>query len=122
MNQTQTQTPISPSLILTIQLIEFTYYHDIFPDQALTHKRTKYDPLINAIQNYGWKTDPLITITVGVRRAMYKHSIKKLANLKIPKLNMKILMKNIHQNPIKYLAYLVLNKRNIDNKQTPPPQ
>ena len=33
-------------------------------------------------------------------------------------------MKNIHQNAIKYLTYLVLNKRKIDNKQTPvpPPQ
>ena len=27
-------------------------------------------------------------------------------------------MKNIHQNSIKYLTYLVLNKRELENKQT----
>jgi hypothetical protein len=37
-------------------------------------------------------------------------------------------MKNIHQNDIKYLTYLVLNKRELDNKQAsvspplPPPK
>ena len=32
-------------------------------------------------------------------------------------------MKNIHQNAIKYLTYLVLNKRKLENKQatTSPP-
>ena len=32
-------------------------------------------------------------------------------------------MKDIHQNAIKYLTYLVLNKWKLDNKQThvPPP-
>jgi hypothetical protein len=30
-------------------------------------------------------------------------------------------MKNIHQNAIKYLTYLVLNKRKLDNKQKPVP-
>ena len=32
-------------------------------------------------------------------------------------------MKNIHKNAIKYLTYLVLNKKKLDNKQktvTPP--
>ena len=35
-----------------------------------------------------------------------------------PKSNIKTLMKNIHQNAIKYLTYLVLNKRKLDIKQT----
>ena len=39
----------------------------------------------------------------------------------LPKSNVKTLMKNTHQNTIKYLAYLVLNKRKLNNKQTPPP-
>ena len=30
-------------------------------------------------------------------------------------------MKNIQQNAIKYLTYLVLNKSKLDNKQTPVP-
>ena len=31
-------------------------------------------------------------------------------------------MKNIHQNAIKYLSYLILKKRLLDNKQTHVPQ
>ena len=113
-----TPTPLLPSPTHTIQFIEFTYCHDRFPEQALTQKHAKYDPLINNIQNKGWKTNPLITITIGVRGAIHEQSINQLANLKIPKTSIKTLMKNIHQNAIKYLTYLVLNKRKLENKQT----
>ena len=113
----QVQTPISPSPNYTIQFIEFTYCHDRFPEQAITHKHTKYDPLINNIQSAGWKTNPLITITAGVRGAIHAYSIKQLTKLKIPKSNIKTLMKNLHQNVV--LTYVVLNKRKLDNKQTP---
>ena len=44
-------------------------------------------------------------------------------NLKIPKSSTKNLMKELHQNAIEYLTYLVLNKRKFKNKQatiTPP--
>ena len=44
-----------------------------------------------------------------------------LYELKIPKAHIKTLMRNIHQNAIKYLTYSVLNKRKLDNKQTPIP-
>jgi hypothetical protein len=115
----QIQTPISPSPNYTIQFIEFTYWHDRFPEQAITHKHTKYDPLINNIQNVGWKTNPLITITTGVRGAIHEYSIEQLTKLKIPKSNIRTLMKILPQNAIKYLTYLVLNKRKLDNKQTP---
>ena len=54
----------------------------------------------------------------GVRGAIHEQSINKLVDLNIPKTNIKNLMKNIHQNAIKYLTYLVLNKRKLDNKQT----
>jgi hypothetical protein len=46
-----------------------------------------------------------------------QHSTHQLANLKIPKVIIKTLMKNIHQNVIKYLTYLILNKRKLENKQ-----
>jgi hypothetical protein len=117
----QSPTPILPSPNHTIQFIEFTYCHDRFPGEALTHKHTKYDPLINTIQSKGWKVNPLITITAGVRGAIHEHSIEKLTKLKIPKHNIKSLMKKIHENAIKYLTYLVLNKRKLDNKQNPVP-
>ena len=69
------------------------------------------------------KQTPLITITTGVRGAIHEHAITKLANLKIPKSSIKTLMKDLHQNAIKYLTYLVLNKRKLKNNQatiTPP--
>ena len=53
----QIQTLISPSTNYTVQFIEFTYYHDRFLEQAITHKHTKYDPLTHNIQNNGWKTN-----------------------------------------------------------------
>ena len=84
---------MSPSSNLPIQLIDkFTYYHDRFPKQALTHKHTKYDPLIYTIQNQGWQTNPLITIPTGVKGAIHEHFINKLANMKIPKANIKTLI------------------------------
>ena len=117
-----TQTPITPSSTITTQFIEFTYCHDIFSEQTLAHKHINYDPLMNIIENNGWKTNPLITITIGVRGAMiHKHSINKLTNLKITKQAIKTLMQNIHQNAITYLTYVILNKRKLENKQTPVP-
>ena len=48
-----TPTPLLPSHTHThtIQVIEFTYCHDRFPEQALTQKHAKYDSLINTIRN-----------------------------------------------------------------------
>jgi hypothetical protein len=82
-----------PSHTKTIKFIEFTYCHNIFPEHAITQKHAKYDPLINDIQSKGWKTNPLITITAGVRGAIHEQSIKKLEDLKIPKAYIKNLMK-----------------------------
>jgi hypothetical protein len=94
-----------------------------FLNKSSHKKHTKYDPLNNTIQNNGWSTNPLITITAGVRGAIHEHFIHKLTKLKIPKSNIKNLMKDIHQNAIKYVTYLVLNKRKLDIKQkhVPPP-
>ena len=117
----QTQPPILPSPSHTVQFIDFTYCHGRFPEQARTHKHNKYDPLISTLRTNEWKTNPLITITAGVRGAIHKNFIEQLTNLKIPKAHIKTLMRNIHQNAIKYLTYLVLNKRKLDNKQTPIP-
>ena len=61
------------------------------------------------------------SITVGIRGAIQEYFIDKLTKLKIPKSNIKNLMNDMHQNAIKYLTYLVLNKRKLDNKQTPVP-
>ena len=54
-----------------------------------------------------------------VFRAIHEQSFHKLTNLDLPKNNIKNLMEKMHQNAIKYLTYLVLNKRKLKNKQTP---
>ena len=41
----------TPTPTHIIQFVGFTYCHDIFPEQALTHTHTKYEPLISNIQN-----------------------------------------------------------------------
>jgi hypothetical protein len=86
-----TSTPLLPSHTKTIQFIEFTYCHDRFLEHAITQKHTKYDPLINAIQSKGWKMNPLITITSGVRGAIHEQSIKKIRKPPNPKVQ--------HQKP-----------------------
>ena len=87
---------------------KFKYCHDRFLEQTLTHKHTKYDPLINTTQNNGWETNLLITIMTRVRGTIHEHFIKKLTKLKIPKVNIKNLMKDTQEH-YKYLTYLVLN-------------
>ena len=79
----------------------------------------KYNPLIQAIKAVGWKVNPLVTITAGVRGSIHEQPIKELEKLKIPKREIKILMQQLHQIAIKYLTYLILNKRKLDNKQPP---
>lgn len=70
-------------------------------------------------QNKCWNDNPLMTITVGVRGAILESPMQALKSLKIPPHKIKKLMKHIHQISMKYLTYLVLNKRKPDNKQAP---
>ena len=65
------------------------------------------------------KVKPLITITIGIRGANYEQPIKDLERFKILETKIKSLMKQIHQIAIKYLTYLILNKRKLHNKQPP---
>jgi hypothetical protein len=48
------QPPIIPALAHTIQIIDFTYCHDIFPLEAIRNKQDKHNPLINTLKNPGW--------------------------------------------------------------------
>jgi hypothetical protein len=89
------------------------FRHDKFPKQAL---KQKHDPIINTIRNKGWKTNPFIIITARVRGAIHEQSINQLAYLKIPKTSIRNLMKNIHQNAIKYLAYLASTQQKETRK------
>ena len=109
--------PPSPTTPNVLQFIKFTYCHHIFPNTAHNGKATKYNPLIQALRAIGWQVNPLITITVGIRGAIYEQPIKELERLKIPKNEVRSIMKQFHQIAIKYLTYLILNKRKLDNNQ-----
>jgi hypothetical protein len=76
-----------PTTPIVIQFIEFTYCHDIFPNNAHNEKTAKYNPLIETLRIAGWQVNPLITFTAGVRGAIHKQPIKELEKLKIPKKN-----------------------------------
>ena len=89
------------------------------PRPSSHNKHTKYGPLIHNLQYNGWKPTPLLLLKV--RGAIHEHSIYKLTSLKILKFNIKTLVENIHQDAIKYLTCLALNKRKFDKKQTHVP-
>ena len=55
---------------LTIQIVEFTFTHDRFLDQAIQTKEDKCDPLVDAIRAQGRNIRPLIVITAGLRGAI----------------------------------------------------
>jgi hypothetical protein len=57
-----------------------------------------------------------MTITARVRGAMHTKSIELLQKLQFPMALIKRTIKNVYQIAIKYLAYVVLNKRKLDNK------
>jgi hypothetical protein len=56
----------------------------------------------------GWNINTLITIIVGGRGVIHKHSMKALET---PTKNITKVVKYTHQIVIKYLTYLILNKR-----------
>lgn len=73
-----------PTTILTIQFIENTYYYHKCPTNSNQEKIQQIiQPPHTKLRLYGWKVNSLITITVGVRRAMHEHSIKGFEHLKI---------------------------------------
>ena len=91
-----------------------------FPYTTRNEKTIKYNPIIQALRTTSWLINPLITITTCVRGAIHWQPIKDLGKkIKISKNEIKTLMKQLHHNAIKYLAYLILNLKNLDNKQTP---
>ena len=103
--------------VLTIQIIEFTFTHDRFLDQAIQIKEDKYNPLVGAIRAHGWNSRLRTVITVGLRGALHKRSIEHLKNLHIQtSFFFENSMTYIYQIAIKHLTYLVVNK----NKYPPP--
>ena len=116
-----TTTPIAPDIHIQFNSLNSHTAMTISPTIFSHVNIPTHDPLIHNLQNNGWKTNPLITITTGVRGAVHEHLVNKLTNFKIPIPNNKTLMKSIHWNVVKYLTYLILNKRTLDNNTNTRP-
>jgi hypothetical protein len=117
----QSTPPPHPINNLTVQFIEFTYTNDRFSQETINNKTRKYQPLINAITQQGWKIDPLIVITAGARGTTHAPSMKQLEQtFKIPKNNVDHTFKEINTIAIQYASSILLHKRRIENNQAIP--
>ena len=113
--------PSNPSDDLTIQLIEFTYCNDIFPQETMENKTQKYQPLMNNITDLGWKVDPIIVITTRARGTTHSPSMKLLeTTFEIPENNIKNTFKEINTIGIQHVGSIILHKRKIENNQPLP--
>jgi hypothetical protein len=81
----------------------------------------EFQPLINDIIGVGWKVDPLIVITAGVRGTTHTPSMELLeTNLKLPKTTIKHTFKEINTVAIQHAGSIILHKRKIENNQPLP--
>lgn len=95
--------------------IKFAYGHDRDPIIAITRKREKYEPSINALMEYGWTNPPLIVITVEYRGGVHTHNINTLRHiLKLPKASVVTYLRALHLTAIKSLTALILNKHKLE--------
>lgn len=112
--------PFLPSSQYHILIIEFTYYcNDHYAQEAIHMKYTKYAPLLEAIQQHGWITPTIVTITVGIWGAIHHSTITQLKDLHIPMPQIQKLMNDIESNAIKYTAQLILNTCKLNKNHSP---
>jgi len=115
------QPPFSPNPSLKIQIFEFTYCNDRFPQEATTRKLEKYDILLPLLTQQGWAVLPQKIITAGIRGSIHTATTKSLLDLKIPNNKIQKLMETFSQISIRYLTHIILNKRKLEKKQAPIP-
>ena len=120
----QTKAPhhaLTPSDNLTIQFIEFTYTNDRFPQETINNKIQKYQPLIDTLNQQGWKTDPLIVITAGARGTTHAPSMKQLiSSFKLNENIVKNTFEAINTIAIYHAGSILLHKRRLENNQALP--
>jgi hypothetical protein len=117
----QSTPPLNPTNNLTVQFIEFTYTNDRFSQDTINNKTQKYQPLIDNINQLGWKVNPLMVITAGARGTTHIPSMKQLEEeFEIPPSNIKQTFKAINTIAIQYAGSILLHKRHIENHQPIP--
>jgi hypothetical protein len=108
--------PTQVDTSITIQFIEFTYTNDRYPEDKITAKKAKYQPLIQDIQNLGWKVAPLIVIIAGAHGTTYIPSIKTLQETcKYIESTIKDTLTNINTIAIQYSTSIILQKLRLEN-------
>jgi hypothetical protein len=108
--------PTQVDASLTKQFIEFTYTNDRYPEDKITAKKAKYQPLIQDIQNLGWKVAPLIVIIAGAHGTTYIPSIKTLQETcKYIESTIKDTLTNINTIAIQYSTSIILQKLRLEN-------
>jgi hypothetical protein len=106
---------------LTIQFLEFTYTNDRYPEDKITAKLNKYQPLLDNIQARGWKVAPLIVISAGVRGTTHVPAITQLkTTYKFSETLIKSTLTNINTIAIQHLTSIILHKRRLENNQPLP--
>jgi hypothetical protein len=106
---------------LTIQFLEFTYTNDRYPEDKITAKINKYEPLLDNIQARGWKVAPLIVISAGVRGTTHVPAITQLkTTYKFSETLIKSTLTNINTIAIQHLSSIILHKRRLENNQPLP--
>ena len=112
---------LNPGDNLTVQFIEFTYTNDRFSPEKIGNKIIKYQPLTDSIIQLGWKVDPLIVITAGVRGTTHAPSMKQLeTKFNLCETSIEQTFKTINTIAIQYAASILLHKRRIENNQPIP--
>ena len=115
----QNTPPTHPTDNLTIKFIEFT--NDRFSHETINNKTLKYQPLINDINQQGWKIDPIIVITAGARGTTHAPSMKRLEEtFKMPGTLVRQTFKEINTIAIQHASSILLHKRRIENNQAIP--
>jgi len=113
--------PQHPNDNIAIQYIEFTYCNDRFPQETITNKTNKYQPLLDSIAARGWKVNPLIVITAGARGTTHTPSMDPLeTTFKLTKKQIKGAFQTINTIAIQHAALILLHKRKLENHQTLP--
>jgi hypothetical protein len=110
--------PTTPTSSIIIQFIEFTFYNDRFPMDAISYKINKYTPLLHDIQARGWQVAPLMVLTARARATTHISTMTLLQDiLHIPKPQIKQTCTNINIIAIHHAMSILLYKRKLENNQ-----
>lgn len=75
-------TPHTSAPSLHICINNFTFCHNIRPEDSIEVKIQKYNLVINKLRTLGWQVKPLLILIVRVRGEIYTPTVKLLINLK----------------------------------------